>query len=214
MARRRVSPEGRGLWLCGTALTALRALLMAPLLLLSDGSPAAAASTAKPVTAILITARDELTDPDFANSIVLVMNNLGPAPVGLIVNRPTSVSVAHLFPGLKQLAHVQDKVYFGGPVDFETVWFLIRASKPPENSFPTCDGVYLSADKRLLLQLLGRAKPMEGLRLFIGHAGWAPGQLQQEIAAGAWHLERADANTIFSRKSEHPWPEQAPKPST
>lgn len=220
MGRQRVLPMQRGLWLCGDqARTALCALLLASLALCSRSASIAAAAgaaspDAKPLTAILITARDGLTDPDFANSIVLVMNNLGPAPVGIIINRPTPVSVSHLFPDLKQLSRLKDRVYFGGPVDVETVWFLVRAVKRPEHAIPTCDGVYLSADRGLLLQLLGREQPMEGLRVFVGHAGWAPGQLQEEISEGAWALKRADANTIFSGKSEHPWPEQAPKPST
>ena len=220
MTPTRMSPLRRGLWLRGSsARRVLYTLLLVPLLLLSrtssvTGAASASPPSAKPLTAILITARDALTDPFFADSIVLVMNNLGPAPVGVIVNRPTKVTVSHLFPNLKQLANVPDKVYFGGPVEIETVWFLIRAPKQPEHAVQTCDGVYLSADRRLLMQLLSRAKPMEGLRIIAGHAGWAPGQLQEEIGAGAWHLEHADANKIFDRKSEHPFPPQAPKPST
>ena len=222
MARTRVSPVKRGLWLCGTAArtAALCVLVAAPFLLSTTASQVAGAAganppSAKPLNAILISARGALTDPFFADSIVLVMNNLGPAPVGVIVNRPTKVTVSHLFPDLKQLANVPDKVYFGGPVEIETVWFLFRTTKQPEHAIPTCDGVYLSADRRLLMQLLGRAKPMEGLRIIAGHAGWAPGQLQQEIGEGAWHLERADASKIFDRRSEHPFPPpQRDKPST
>jgi putative transcriptional regulator len=67
----------------------------------------------------------------------------------------------------------------------------------------------------LLLQLLGRDKPMDELRIFIGHSGWAPGQLEAEIARGAWTLERADPQAIFKKKSEHPWPTpQEPNRST
>lgn len=182
------------------------------LLLLSGSSRPTSAADAKPLTAVLLVAQDDLSDPSFANSIVLVMNNLGPAPVGIIVNRPTPIPVSHLFPNLKRLAQVSDKVYFGGPVELETVWFLFRAAKPPEHAIPTCDGVYLSADRELLLQLLSRDKPMDGLRIFVGHAGWAPGQLQAEIAAGAWTLKRAESEAIFNGKSEHPWPSPpAPK---
>jgi putative transcriptional regulator len=47
---------------------------------------------------------------------------------------------------------------------------------------------------------------MDGLKIFIGHAGWAPGQLEAEINRGAWNLERADSEAIFNGKSEHPWP--------
>lgn len=169
-------------------------------------SPAAKPSPAKPTTAIFIVAQDDVTDPIFGESVVLVMNNLGPAPVGIIVNRPTPVPVSHLFPKLKRLAQLPDKVYFGGPVEFESVWFLFRAATPPEHAVQACPGVYLSSDSQLLLQLLTRDKPMEGLRIFVGHAGWAPGQLQNEISRGFWTLKRAEPDAIFNGKSDHPWP--------
>ena len=175
------------------------------LLLVASPSPTSA-DDAKPVTAILLVARGALRDPYFADSVVLVMNNLGPGPVGLVVNRPTEIPVAHLFPDLKRLAQVHDKVYFGGPVDLESVWFLFRAVKPPEHAVQAVAGIYLSASRDLLAQLLGRDKPMDGLRIFIGHSGWAPGQLETEIARGAWTLERADPDAIFKGRAEHPWP--------
>ena len=185
------------------------------LLILSGSSWPTSAADAKPLTAILLIARDELPDSHFANSVVLVMNNLGPAPVGIIINRPMRIPVSQLFPDLKQLAQVRDKVYFGGPVEFGSVWFLFRAPKPPEHAIQACDGVYLSADRKLLLQLLGRDEPMGGLRIFVGHAGWAPDQLESEIAHGDWTLGHADPEAIFNAKAEHPWPSsQAPKPST
>ena len=154
------------------------------LLLLSGSSWPTSAADAKPLTAILLIARDDLPDSNFADSVVLVMNNLGPAPVGIIINRPMPIPVSRLFPDLKRLAQVRDKVYFGGPVDFGSVWFLFRAATPPEHAIQACDGVYLSADRQLLLQLLGRDNPMDSLRIFVGHAGWAPGQLEAEIANG------------------------------
>ena len=184
------------------------------LLLLGPSWPASAADT-KPLTAILISAQAEVVDSDFADSVVLVMNSLGPAPVGIIVNRPTQITVSQLFPDLKRLARLHDRVYFGGPVEFGSVWFLCRANAPPEHAIQAFDGIYLSADRELLLRLLARDKPMDGLRIFVGHAGWAPGQLEAEIASGAWTLEHADSDAIFNGKSEHPWPgSKIPKHST
>jgi putative transcriptional regulator len=175
-------------------------------LLLVSASWPTAAEDRKSLTAILLVARGELRDPNFADSVVLVMNNLGPAPIGLVVNRPTEIPVARLFPDLKRLAPLHDKVYFGGPVDLESVWFLFRADKPPEHAIQAFSGICLSSSRNLLTQLLGRDKPMDGLRIFIGHSGWAPGQLEAEIARGAWTLERAQPDAIFKGKSEHPWP--------
>jgi len=168
--------------------------------------PSAKAPGAGAVTAILIVAQDAVADPNFGGSIVVVMNNLGPAPVGLIINRPTPLTVSRFFPKLKRLAQVHDRLYFGGPVEFDTVWYLFRAKTPPAHAIEVCAGVYVSGDQKLLLKLLGREKPMEGLRIFIGHAGWAPGQLQAEIQGGAWAPRRADADSIFNPKPQLPWP--------
>ena len=178
------------------------------LLLLSGSSWPGSGADTKPLNAILIVARDDLPDSNFADSIVLVMNNLGPGPVGIIINRPMPIPVSRLFPDIERLAQVRDRVYFGGPIDFGSVWFLFRAATPPEHAIQACDGVYLSADRKLLLRLLGRNKPMDSLRIFLGHAGWAPGQLEAEIARHDWTSQRAEMEAIFSGKSEYSWPSQ------
>src|SRR6516162_9073172 len=197
----------------GSSLQRRVAGLLAVLLLLVAAPRPTAAEDTKRLTAILLVAKGELRDPNFADSVVLVMNNLGPSPVGLVVNRPTEIPVAHLFPDLKRLAPLRDKVYFGGPVDIESVWFLFRAAKPPQHAVQAFAGIYLSSSRELLQQLLGREKPLEGLRIYIGHSGWAPGQLEAEIARGAWTLEHADPDTIFKGKPEHPWPTRPGDPN-
>ncbi len=169
----------------------------------------------KTLTSILIVAQGVVSDPNFGGSVVVVMNNVGPAPVGIIINRPMPLTVARFFPKLKQLAQVHDKMYFGGPVEFGTVWYLFRAKAAPATAIRVCDGVYVSSDDKLLLKLLARPNPMQGLRLFIGHAGWYPGQLQMEIQGGAWTPQRADAASIFNPEPKLPWPSASgPKPGT
>jgi putative transcriptional regulator len=170
------------------------------------GAVAAPAAAAKSLTAILIVAQGAVEDPNFAGSIVVVMNNLAPAPVGIIINRPTPIAVARLFPKIKRLSGVKDRVYFGGPVELDTVWFLLRAAAAPKGAIRVCDGVYVSSSRELLQQLLQRKQPMQGLRLFFGHAGWAPGQLQAEIQGGAWAPRRANAASIFNPGPLLPWP--------
>jgi len=168
----------------------------------------ASAEDAKPVTAILLVARAELPDPNFKDAVVLVLNNIAPVPTGLIVNRPTRIAVSSVFPELDRLAKLDDKVYFGGPVEIGSVSFLFRADAPPEHATQVVDGVYLSANEELLRKLLGREKPMEGLRIFVGRSGWGLGQLQAEIARGDWTLAPAETGAIFDGKSEHPWPKR------
>ena len=182
-------------------------LLCSFLLLLAGTSPTSADDT-KPSAAIVIAARAELPDANFKDSILLVMNNVGRAPVGVIINRPTRIAVSQLFPENDRLAALPDKVYFGGPVGVTTVSFLFRADAPQEQALQVLDGVYFSMSIRLLDKLLARDKPMDGLRIFAGYAGWAPGQLEAEIARGDWTLSPAKADTIFEKKPEHPWPDR------
>ena len=180
-------------------------------LLLFGMSWPASADDAKRLSTLLLVARAELPDFNFKDAVVLVMNNIGPAPGGIIINRPTKIPVSQLFPELERLGQLDDKVYFGGPVEIALVSFLFRADTPPEHAIQVLDGVYLSTNRELLRTLLGREKPMESLRIFIGYSGWGPGQLEREIARGDWTLAPADAGAIFEGRSEHPWPEkQAP----
>ncbi|MDE2451086.1 MAG: YqgE/AlgH family protein [Gammaproteobacteria bacterium] len=201
------------------------ALVIMLLLPVSSPSTSAARTPSKPpvpskapgpaMTAILLVAQGVVSDPNFGGSIVVVMNNIGPAPVGIIINRPMPLTVSRFFPKLKHLTQVQDKVYFGGPVEFGTIWYLFRAKTAPAGAIQVCDGVYVSADEKLLNELLGRDKPMEGLRIFIGHAGWAPGQLQAEISGGAWVPKPAVADSIFNAEPQLPWPSRrGPKAGT
>jgi putative transcriptional regulator len=180
--------------------------ILCVLALLCSAVSFSAADDSKHLTSILIVARSELPDPFFSASVVLVMNNLAPGPVGIIVNRPTEVPVSRLLPEIKSLQGLRDKVYFGGPVEPDVVWFLIRAASPPEHAVKVCEGVYLSGDRNVLLKLLNRGKPMEGLKVFAGHAGWAPGQLEVEIDNGDWASLSANSDGIFKRRDELPWP--------
>jgi len=170
---------------------------------------AAQADSAKPLTTILLVARDELPDSNFRNSTVLVMNNVGAAPAGVIINRPTNIPVSRIYPDIPALAGLDDKLYYGGPVEIRMVSFLFRASAPPEDATQVLEGVYISTDLVLLRKLLTRAKPMEGLRIFIGYSGWSPGQLEAEIARGDWKLAPADEDALFTHKGEFPWPERS-----
>jgi len=192
----------------GLAAKSLRAAACALWALAFSCAMANAADETKPLTTLLMVARDELPDPNFKDAVVLVMNNIAPGPIGVITNRPTAVPVSRLFPDIERLRQHDARVYFGGPVALGVVSFLFRADKPPEHATPVLDGVYYSMDRDLLHTLLEREKPLEGLRVFIGYSGWAPGQLQAEIGHGDWKLEAAEPDSLFEHRRELPWPKR------
>jgi putative transcriptional regulator len=155
--------------------------------------------------ASFLVARENLPDPNFGNAVVLVMPPEGPGVLGIIVNKPTRLPLSRLFPDDTRLAKLEDRVFFGGPVSPQTVSFVFRADKAPEDAMEVMKGVYVSSDGDLLRELLAREKPTEGLRVFIGYAGWGPGQLEGEIARGDWHHADADARSLFDRRPESLW---------
>jgi len=152
-----------------------------------------------------LVAREGLPDPNFGNSVVLLTQIEGQGAFGLIVNKPTPVALAKLFPDLPRLAKLDDKVFFGGPVSMQAVSFLYRSSGVEDNSLEVMKGLYLSTDTNYLHELLSREKPIDGLRVFIGYSGWGPGQLESEMSRGDWHRVDADARWVFEHKPESLW---------
>ena len=69
------------------------------------------------------------------------------------------------------------------------------------------DDVYLSGDNQLLADIAATKVTVKALRAYAGYAGWAPRQLQAEIAAGGWYMAPADADIIFTAEAFKIWPE-------
>jgi putative transcriptional regulator len=155
--------------------------------------------------ASFLVSREGLPDPNFNNAVVLMTPLEGEGSLGIIVNKPTRIPLSKLFPDLPKLAKLDDRVYFGGPVSLQSVSFVFRADTAPEEALEIMKGVYISSDNDLLRQLLARENPTESLRIFVGYAGWAPGQLEGEISRGDWHRVNADARSLFERKPENLW---------
>jgi putative transcriptional regulator len=168
---------------------------------------------APPDKSILLVARKNLPDPFFRDSVVLITNYGGTAPFGVIVNRPTEITLASVLPDIERLRGRDEKLFFGGPVRPEGLLVVFRAATPPANAIKLFDDVYMSSNREVLRELLGRESPVEGLRVFAGHAGWAPGQLEAEIERSDWHLAPADVKTLFEKKPGSLWPELERKAS-
>ena len=154
----------------------------------------------------LLVASRSLGDPDFAETVVLLVHYDAKGALGLILNRRTDVPLSQVF-ALKAAKDRSDPVYLGGPVEPTAVFALYRSSakmKKAENIF---GGVYLIADKGLFERILS-AKPSPSVfHAYLGYAGWAPGQLQAEVHAGAWYVFPAAAAAVFNSNPDSLWPQ-------
>jgi putative transcriptional regulator len=182
--------------------------LAATLLLAAVLAGPALAQKPRDGAAILLVADPELSDPNFRQSVVLVSRHRGIAgPIGVIINRPTAVTLARALPDVKALSGLDDKVFFGGPVATQALFYVFRADKKPDDAIEVAPGVYLDWGGERLKELLARDKPTEGLRVYAGHSAWAPGQLEAEVARGSWKSARPEERIIFSSRPETLWSE-------
>ena len=171
---------------------------------------AAPAHAAEPSLAngVLLVAKPDLPDPNFRETVVLITQPVpGGGPLGVILNRPAPARLSDVVPGIGKVPPEFDSIYIGGPVARSQLIFLVRSPQRAESSLRVLDDVYLSGDAALLKRIVSKEIKVGAFRAFGGYAGWAPRQLQAEIAGGGWYLIPADADTIFAADAVAMWPE-------
>ena len=83
---------------------------------------------------------------------------------------------------------------------------MVRAESPPPRSIPVLRDVYLVGDVEWVENALKSAAALSAVRVFAGHSGWAPGQLQNELEREGWYMLPADSETIFDKEAAAIWP--------
>ncbi len=156
-------------------------------------------SAAEPAPGVFLVAKPEMPDPRFQRSVILLLAHDDGGTVGLVVNRPTGVTV----PNAPDDPH---PIYLGGPVDPDRVVVLGRGERPQGPFQRVWEDVWWSTDRGAIEALLGGSIDADALRVFLGYTGWAPGQLDAELAVtDAWALFRADPGDVFSPDSDDLW---------
>ncbi|HTS54924.1 MAG TPA: YqgE/AlgH family protein [Burkholderiales bacterium] len=154
--------------------------------------------------AVFLVAKEDLIDPNFAHSVVLVVFPKDGGPVGVILNRPVPLTLKEVFPEQPRLKDRSDRLYFGGPVHVNALMFLFRRAAAPQNAFSVVGDLYLSGDGGLLDEMLSRPEP-QVQRFFLGYSGWAPEQLEFEVAQGGWYVLPADLDTVVKSDPKTLW---------
>ena len=163
-----------------------------------------AAEEAAPNRSVLLIANEEMVDPRFRESVVLVTRHgRSKSTIGVIVNRPFEISLDQVFPDFRLAT--QHRLHYGGPVSKGQIVFLVRGGTPPKAAITLADNLYISSDGGSLRRLVEASTPTDRLRVFDGFASWAPGQLENEIDRGDWYLLPVDADALFSEPLGDLW---------
>jgi len=157
----------------------------------------------------LLLAAPPLLDPNFARSVVLMLEHSENGALGLVLNRP---SYEETVPGLEaweQLVAPPSVVFGGGPVDTDALIGLARAEQPSgEHGFAAlAESPMPSGLGTVDLELPPDevASGFSGLRIFRGYAGWGSGQLDAELQLGGWIVLAAEPEDVFTEEPEGLW---------
>jgi putative transcriptional regulator len=156
----------------------------------------------------LLVANRDMPDPVFQHTVILMLPASPMSLVaGVVINKPTKMTMGQLFSGSSKMKRSAQAVYFGGPVDLDSPIVLVRSARAPEGAVRLFEDVYASADARSIAELLQRPGSDKDLRLYLGRAQWTLAQLHSEILQGAWTITAASAALVFSANPDSLWQE-------
>ena len=127
----------------------------------------------------------------FRRTVILVIEHNDDGAMGVVLNRATETEVAEAVPSLAEHAETGDLVRIGGPVAPDAVVAIGEFEDPADAATPVVGSMGVIDPDRTDAAL-------RRLRVYAGYAGWAPGQLEDEIEQGAWIVETAEPDDPFS----------------
>jgi len=166
---------------------------------LACGIVAAPAQAQSVGNGTLLVASPQLADANFARAVLLVLSHDENGTIAIMLNRPTNLVPATIFPELAEsVGTYMGHLFRGGPTAPTRLIYLVRGLAAATVSGPeVLDKVFLSIDDASLPDMVRLADGTDELRFYAGHAAWAPGQLQAEINAGGWQILRATPELVF-----------------
>lgn len=150
-----------------------------------------------------------MTDPFFAKSLTYVCEHNQEGAMGIVVNRPISLTLSELFAQinlpLKQSELDDLPIHFGGPVQTDRGFVLHEAGGNWQSTMQVNDKIELTTSKDIL-QAVGEGHGPQHMLVTLGYAGWSQGQLEQEVAANAWLSVPANEHILFDLPAEERLP--------
>ena len=142
----------------------------------------------------LLVATPALFDPNFRRTVVLVGEHSDEGAMGLVLNRPSDVTVGEAVPPLAPVAGAESLVHVGGPVQPEAVLVLAEFDDPEAAATIVVGDVGFASSDGELDEVAGVTRRA---RVFAGYSGWGPGQLEAELEEESWLVEPADGVDLF-----------------
>lgn len=155
-------------------------------------------------TGTILLAEPFMVDPNFKRSVVLLCDHTEEeGTVGFVLNKNLGLQVNEL---ILDFPAFDAEVYYGGPVQTDSIHYIHDVGDILDNSTKVVDGVWWGGDFEKLKFLISSdlVKP-HNIRFFVGYSGWSTGQLDNELKLGSWVISEMFANYLFNSKSDSLW---------
>jgi putative transcriptional regulator len=153
---------------------------------------------------ILIMQRDA-PDPLFAHSVIVLARYDGTGALGLMIHYRSSLKIRQVLSGMKGADKRTDPLFVGGPVELRVVMALLRSPSAPPDASRVAGNLYLLSSKESIAAALSAGRKASDFRIFLGYAGWGPGQLEREVRLNGWYIFDYDEGLVFDPHPETLW---------
>jgi putative transcriptional regulator len=155
---------------------------------------------------LILVAKPALRDQLYGATILVAKPMGNKQHIGFIVNKPTRVTLAKLFPDHLPSRKVAEPVFLGGPVSSETIFALVqRKDSPSTRSMQISSDLYLAHERDVVDQII--ETDAEHARFFAGLVLWRPGELEAEIRRGFWFVIDAETSIVLRKSTQGMWEE-------
>lgn len=157
----------------------------------------------KPARGKILISEPFLFDYYFKRSVILLADHNKEGSFGVIINKPMSIDFNEV---VKDFPDFDSKVYLGGPVKTDNLFYIHTLGEYFDDSLPILKGLFWGGDLERVkeLILMGRINE-QNFRFFIGYSGWMPKQLDQELKRDSWLVSKLTANRVMETDSNKLW---------
>jgi putative transcriptional regulator len=157
----------------------------------------------QPAPGVLLIADPFLKDPNFMRTVVFLTEHKEDGTIGFVLNRQYENTLDELLPEVE--GH-KFPVYYGGPVQMNTIHFLHRYPEEVPGGVEVMKGVWWGGDFDSLIQLINSDQiDPDKIRFYIGYSGWGTGQLESEMQEKTWLTVEASRALVFHKRAEEIW---------
>lgn len=151
----------------------------------------------------ILLAEPFMQDPYFRRGVILLCEHNDHGSLGFILNKSIDMGLNEL---MSDFPPINTEVFYGGPVQTDTLHYVHNVGDLLEDSVQVADGIWWGGDfEKLKFLIQSELILPRNIRFFVGYSGWSGGQLEEELETGSWVVTDANTNYIFKAPYQRLW---------